>query len=82
MISLVNKLPKIKDYNAVLWAFHGIFASGESISSAFGLAHAIEKAAEIKLKVISSGITPLNIITKQQQEITASTYGFKLNDFK
>lgn len=73
---------KIKDYNAVLWSFHGIFASGESIASAFGLAHAIEKAAEIKLKVISSGIKPLNIITKEQQEITASTYGFKLNDFK
>lgn len=72
---------KIKDYNAVLWSHHGIFASGDNISSAFGLAHAIEKAAEIKLKVISSGLNPSNTITKEQQVLTASTYGLKLKEF-
>lgn len=72
---------KIKDYNAVLWSFHGVFASGESIASAFGLVHAIEKAAEIKLKVLSSGKTVVNTITYEQQCKTAETYGFKLNKF-
>ena len=72
---------KIKEYNAVLWSNHGIFASGDSISSAFGLAHAIEKAAEIKLKVISTGLKALGTITKEQQKITAETYGFKLKEF-
>lgn len=72
---------KIKSHSAVLWSFHGVFASGDSIASAFGLAHAIEKAAEIKLKVISSGQPTVNTITKEQQELTAKTYGFKLNEF-
>lgn len=72
---------KIKHYPVVLWSFHGIFASGDDIASAFGLAHAIEKAAEIKLKVLSSGLPLVNTITKEQQEITAKTYGFKLNEF-
>ncbi len=72
---------KIKEYNAVLWSNHGIFASGDSITSAFGLVHAIEKAAEIKLKVISSGQNPIGTITEEQQKITAATYGFELRQF-
>ena len=73
---------KIKEFNAVIWSFHGVFASGDSISSAFGLAHAIEKAAEIKIKVLSTGKPIINTISAEQQEKTANTYGFKLNDFK
>ena len=73
---------KITKYNAVIWSFHGVFASGNSIASAFGLAHAIEKAAEIRLKVLSSGLPIINTISDEQQIQTASTYGFKLNDFK
>lgn len=72
---------KIKIYDAVLWAHHGIFATGDSIVSAFGLAHAIEKAAEISLKVITSGKSILNTITHEQQKLTAEAYGFKLNEF-
>ncbi len=72
---------KIKSFNAVIWSFHGVFASGESIPSAFGLAHAIEKAAEIKLKVLSTGLPVLNSITNEQQQLTAKTYGFELNKF-
>lgn len=73
---------KIKKYNAVLWSFHGIFASGDSIASAFGLAHAIEKAAEIRLKVLSAGLPIINTITNDQQVQTATTYGFQLNNFE
>ena len=73
---------KIVNYNAVIWSFHGVFASGDSIASAFGLAHAIDKAAEIRLKVLSSGLPIINTITNDQQIQTASTYGFKLNDFE
>ncbi len=73
---------KIINYNAVIWAFHGIFASGNDIASAFGLAHAIEKAAEIKLKIISSGINPTNTITNEQQKLIADYYGYKLKEFQ
>lgn len=73
---------KIKHYNAVLWSFHGVFASGDSIASAFGLVHAIEKAAEIRIKVLSTGKPVINRITLQQQEQTANTYGCILNKFE
>lgn len=72
---------KVKTFDAVLWSFHGIFACGDSIASAFGLAHAIEKAAEIKIKVLSTGLPVKNSITREQQELTARTYGFELNEF-
>lgn len=73
---------KIRFFNAVIWSFHGVFASGDSIASAFGLAHAIEKAAEIKLKVLSTGMKVINSITQEQQQLTAKTYGFELNKFE
>jgi len=72
---------KVKTYDVVLWSFHGVFACGESIASAFGLAHAVEKAAEIKMKVLSTGLPVVNKITREQQELTARTYGFELNKF-
>lgn len=55
----------MKKYDAAIWAHHGLFTSGEDFDSVFGLAHAIEKAAEIAVKVISMGgkkqtITPQN----------------------
>ncbi len=37
----------MKTYDAVIWAQHGLFASGADFDSAFGLMHAIEKAARI-----------------------------------
>lgn len=73
---------KLKAYNAVIWSFHGVFATGESFASAFGLAHAIEKAAEIWLKVISSGMPIKNTITREQQEMSAEAFGFKLKHFE
>lgn len=72
---------KMKRYNAVLWSFHGIFASGDSIATAFGLVSAIEKAADIKLKVLSSGLYVKNTITPEQLKKTATAFGFELNDF-
>ena len=72
---------KILKYNVIIWSFHGVFASGDSIASAFGLAHAIEKAAEIKIKVLSTCRPVLNTISIEEQNKTANTYGYKLNDF-
>lgn len=72
---------KIKLYNAVIWSFHGVFATGESIMDAFGLVAALEKSAEIKLKVMSAGVR-INTISKEQQKATAEYYGFALNEFK
>lgn len=41
----------------VLWQFHGVFGTGETLDEAFGLIDTAEKSAEIMVKVISMGGT-------------------------
>lgn len=43
----------MKDYNAVLWAHHGVFCAGASFDETFGLMHTIEKSADMWIKVHS-----------------------------
>lgn len=43
----------MRNYDAAIWAHHGMFATGETFDSTFGLMHTIEKAAEILIKVLS-----------------------------
>lgn len=43
----------MKEYNVAVWAHHGIFCSGETFDLTFGLAHTVEKSAEILVKVLS-----------------------------
>lgn len=38
---------EMENHNAVVWAHHGLMASGATFASTFGLAHVIVKAAEI-----------------------------------
>jgi rhamnulose-1-phosphate aldolase len=45
----------METYDAAVWAHHGIFVSGPDFDSAWGLAEAIEKSAEILIKVLSIG---------------------------
>lgn len=71
----------IPERDAVIWAFHGLFASGTSIKDAFGVAHTVAKAAEIRLKIISSGREPLNAPSLEELEQTAGYFGKKLNTF-
>lgn len=44
---------KMEEYDAVLWAQHGIFAAGDTFDNTFGLIHTIEKAAEMLVKTMS-----------------------------
>ncbi|MDE5803630.1 MAG: rhamnulose-1-phosphate aldolase [Lachnospiraceae bacterium] len=43
----------MKEYDAAVWAHHGLFAAGEDFDLTFGLMHTIEKAAEILVKLLS-----------------------------
>ena len=43
----------MKVYDVAVWAHHGMFATGETFESTFGLMHTVEKAAEILIKVLS-----------------------------
>ena len=67
----------IKHYPAVVWSYHGAFASGSSFDEAFGLMHTIEKAAEIYLKAKSVGI--VNTITDDNLRVLAKAFGVTLN---
>ena len=40
----------MKTYDAAIWAFHGLFASGPDFDTTFGLMHTIEKAADIYMR--------------------------------
>jgi rhamnulose-1-phosphate aldolase len=45
----------MKQYDIAIWAHHGTFCSGTDFDTTFGLMHAVEKSAEIYLKVVSAG---------------------------
>ena len=45
----------MKEYNAAVWAHHGLFCSGPDFDTTFGLMHTIEKAAQIYVLVLSAG---------------------------
>ena len=60
---VVRELPTImlapsqlmKEYDAAVWAHHGLFASGPDFDTTFGLMHTIEKAAQIYILALSAG---------------------------
>ena len=45
----------MEEYDAAVWAHHGLFASGSDFDTTFGLMHTIEKAAQIYLLALSAG---------------------------
>ncbi len=55
----------MKQYDAAIWAHHGMFCSGEDFDLTFGLMHTIEKAAEILVKLLSMRPDKLQTITPQ-----------------
>lgn len=71
---------KMKAYQAVIWAQHGLFVSGPDFDTAFGLAHTIEKSAEIHWKVLASGQPVRQTITDGALRAIAKDFGVTLND--
>ena len=69
----------MKEYDAAVWAHHGLFVSGPDFDTAFGLMHTIEKAAEIYMKVVSSGRPVLQTIRDEALQAIADEFGVKLN---
>lgn len=55
---------KLKDCRIVIWAHHGILASGSSLNDAFGLIETVNKAAKIYMNTFDKRIT--KGITNQQ----------------
>ena len=71
----------MKKYQAAIWAQHGLFASGPDFDITFGLAHTIEKSAEIYVKVLSMGSGLIRqTITDDDLRAIAHDFGVQLNE--
>lgn len=68
----------MKKYDAVIWAHHGMFASGPDFDITFGLMHTIEKAAEIYLNVLQSNRPVIQTITDNNLREIAKYFGVNL----
>lgn len=71
---------KMKSYDAVVWAHHGLFCSGVDFDSTFGLMHTVEKAASIFVKVKCMGGAKQTITDEQLVRI-AESIGEVLNPY-
>lgn len=68
----------MEDYDAVIWAHHGLFCSGEDFDITFGLAHTIEKSAEILVKVRSMTREKRQTIEPEQFKMLAKDFNLVL----
>lgn len=67
-------------YDAVIWAHHGMFATGRSFDTTFGLMHTVEKSSGILLKQMSTGRDKLSYITADQFRELAGRLGLTLDE--
>ena len=68
----------MKKYDVAVWAHHGIFCSGEDFDLAFGLAHTVEKASDILVKVLSMGGNKLQTIQPEEFRDLAKEFEVEL----
>ncbi len=71
---------KMRDFDAVVWAHHGIFCAGDDFDNTFGLCHTIEKAAEIWIKVRSVSDKKRQTITAPEFRELAKAFGVTLTE--
>jgi len=69
---------KMKEYDVVLWAQHGLFATGDTFDNTFGLMHTVEKAAEMLIKVMSVPGGKKNIPSVQDLRDMAEVFHLEL----
>ncbi len=70
----------MQEYDAAVWAHHGLFASGPDFDITFGLMHTIEKAADIYMRVLASGKAVLQTITDDNLRAIARDFGVSLRE--
>ena len=68
------------EYDAAVWAHHGLFVSGPDFDTAFGLMHTIEKAAEIYMLVQAAGNPVLQTIYDDDLRAIAKEFGVTLRE--
>ena len=73
---------QLEKFDACIWQLHGVFASGATCDEAFGLVHAIDKAAEVALAVRTAakvGEAPQRITDAQLREV-ARAYSLPIRE--
>ena len=71
----------MKQYDAAVWAHHGLFCSGPDFDTTFGLMHTIEKAAQIWILAQSAGQGKiLQTIRDDELRAIATEFGVQLNE--
>lgn len=71
----------MKEYDAAVWAHHGLFVSGPDFDITFGLMHTIEKAAQIYVLALSAGQgTIRQTISDENLRAIAREFGVTLNE--
>lgn len=68
---------KMKKYDVVLWAQHGLFVAGDTFDRVFGLMGTVEKGAEILVKVLS--MSPIKRQTPSVQNFRDMDNVFELS---
>ena len=68
----------MKEFDVIVWAHHGLFCSGENFDLTFGLAHTVEKAAEILVKVMSISPNKMQTISPVQFKQLAKDFNVSL----
>ncbi len=71
---------KMKEFDAAVWAHHGLFASGPDFDTTFGLMHTIEKAAEIWMLAKSTGLGTKQTITNDNLRAIAKEFNVSLRE--
>lgn len=74
---------KMASYRTAVWAHHGLFATGESFDEAFGLAHTVEKAAQLYVaaRAANGGSDDfLNKIADEGLRSTCRDFGIAVNE--
>lgn len=71
----------MKQFDAAVWAHHGLFCSGPDFDITFGLMHTIEKAAQIhNLVMATSGGQVRQTITDDNLRAIARDFGVTINE--
>ncbi|MBQ2990692.1 MAG: rhamnulose-1-phosphate aldolase [Clostridia bacterium] len=71
---------KMKEYEAAIWAHHGLFASGPDFDTTFGLMHTIEKSAQIYVLAMSCGMGIRQTIEDDELRAIAAEFKVKLRE--
>ncbi|MBQ6565165.1 MAG: rhamnulose-1-phosphate aldolase [Clostridia bacterium] len=71
---------KMKEFEAAVWAQHGLFVSGPDFDITFGLMHTIEKSAQIWVLQKSTGLPELQTITDDALRAIAKEFGVTLRE--